>query len=140
MPTARDVSVMPVQFAGEDVPQERRVRNRSGSLRAGSICEVELGATWDHTRRPPQRRPGAYVRCEVTRLEGALVYVRRVDANVATACRCYEGWACEDHPDQPLNHDGCDGAGRQCLNPHCPWWRGPSPAALNISLNSTKPS
>jgi hypothetical protein len=46
-------------------------------------------------------------------------------------CSCREGWICEDHPPQPLGHDDCAGAGMRCLNPDCPWWRGPAPAALD---------
>ena len=29
--------------------------------------------------------------------------------------RCQDtGWVCEEHPDKPLNHDGCQGAGEPC--------------------------
>jgi hypothetical protein len=45
-------------------------------------------------------------------------------------CQCWSGWICEDHPDRPVDHDGCGGAGKRCDNPDCPWWKGPSPAAL----------
>jgi hypothetical protein len=24
------------------------------------------------------------------------------------------GWVCEDHPDRPWEHDGCEGAGAPC--------------------------
>jgi hypothetical protein len=34
-------------------------------------------------------------------------------------CSCAEGWVCEDHPDQPYEHDGCVGAGMLCQNPDC---------------------
>jgi hypothetical protein len=36
-----------------------------------------------------------------------------------TKCRCYNGWVCEDHPDQPWNHRGCGAAGELCKNPRC---------------------
>lgn len=35
-------------------------------------------------------------------------------------CPCVDGWVCEDHPAEPMNHDGCGGAGAPCLNPACP--------------------
>jgi hypothetical protein len=29
------------------------------------------------------------------------------------------GWLCEEHPDKPMGHDGCGGAGMACVcNPH----------------------
>jgi hypothetical protein len=34
-------------------------------------------------------------------------------------CRCYKGWVCEDHPEQPWEHDGCGAAGELCKNPKC---------------------
>jgi hypothetical protein len=34
-------------------------------------------------------------------------------------CDCDHRWVCEDHPDRPTGHDGCDGAGSQCPNPQC---------------------
>src|SRR4029453_1555763 len=34
-------------------------------------------------------------------------------------CSCYRGWVCEDHPDQPWEHDGCGAAGELCKNPNC---------------------
>jgi hypothetical protein len=46
-------------------------------------------------------------------------------------CHCVAGWICEEHPDMPHEHEGCDGAGKPCENPACPWWKGPKPAALN---------
>ena len=46
------------------------------------------------------------------------------------ACHCLSGWVCEIHPDQPWPHSLCRGAGAQCPDPDCPWWRGSSPAAL----------
>jgi hypothetical protein len=35
----------------------------------------------------------------------------------ATACPVCLGarWVCEDHPDQPWEHDGCGGAGAACV-------------------------
>jgi hypothetical protein len=74
--SVRDFSVMPVQFDTEDVAVERRVKNRSGSLRVGVLCDVEVGASWNHQCIPPRRRAGRYVLCQVTRTEGALVHVR----------------------------------------------------------------
>jgi hypothetical protein len=38
-----------------------------------------------------------------------------------TCGRCADGWVCEDHPDQPHGHDGCDGAGEPCPNLQCPY-------------------
>jgi hypothetical protein len=49
------------------------------------------------------------------------------------SCYCAEGWICEAHPERPWPHDDCSGPGMQCLNPDCPWWRGPRPAALDTS-------
>jgi hypothetical protein len=34
-------------------------------------------------------------------------------------CPCADGWVCEDHPDQPPQHDGCGAAGMLCHNPDC---------------------
>jgi hypothetical protein len=42
--------------------------------------------------------------------------------------RCAQGWVCEAHPDRPWPHEDC--AGVPCPSMHCPWWRGPIPAAL----------
>jgi hypothetical protein len=36
-------------------------------------------------------------------------------------------------PDRPWPHDDCPGPGVQCGNPACPWWKGPTPAALDTS-------
>lgn len=36
--------------------------------------------------------------------------------------RCLgRGFMCEDHPDQPMDHDGCRGAGVPCEEPGCPF-------------------
>ena len=32
---------------------------------------------------------------------------------------CFYRWVCEDHPDQPWEHDGCGAAGELCTNPQC---------------------
>jgi hypothetical protein len=55
-------------------------------------------------------------------------------------CHCDRGWVCEDHPDRPKGHDGCDGAGSQCPNPQCPWWADNPPRArqLDRTLASTR--
>jgi hypothetical protein len=35
-------------------------------------------------------------------------------------CACANtGWVCESHPDKPVGHDDCGGAGQYCLNPKC---------------------
>ena len=47
------------------------------------------------------------------------------------SCHCREGWICEAHSDQAWPHDDCAGPGTRCDNPDCPYWRGPSPVALN---------
>lgn len=52
-------------------------------------------------------------------------------------CRCAADWVCESHPDRPWEHDGCGGAGVQCPNQDCPWWKGPMPAALNTDIGET---
>ena len=32
-----------------------------------------------------------------------------------TCTRCNDtGWVCEEHPDKPMDHDGCLGAGEPC--------------------------
>jgi hypothetical protein len=33
--------------------------------------------------------------------------------------KCADGWICEDHPDQPMGHVHCGGAGMPCQNPAC---------------------
>lgn len=139
--TARDFSVMPVQVEGEPKPIERAVRSAGETFQVGSVCTVEFGATWATIRERQVRVDGQWFRCQIIRHEGAIVHVRllpdvrlstpvRSDAPAA-ACVCDEGWVCEDHPDQPLNHDGCGGAGMKCDNRRCEWWRGDSPRALN---------
>jgi hypothetical protein len=30
---------------------------------------------------------------------------------IETVCLCHNGWICEDHPDRPRGHDGCDAVG-----------------------------
>ena len=35
--------------------------------------------------------------------------------------RCDEGWLCEEHPDQPYGHEGCEGTAMQCDAPGCKW-------------------
>lgn len=132
--TARDFSVMPVQVDGEPKPVERAVRSSGQSFQKGSLCVVEFGATWATVGGRQVRVDGQWFRCEIVRHEGAIVHVRllpdvrlsspaRTDVT-AVACACDEGWVCEDHPDRPLNHDGCGGAGRKCDNPDCRWWGG----------------
>lgn len=78
--TARDFSVMPTVIEGldePDLPFERRVRNTSGSLKAGSICDVEIGARWLHPKHGPSKRlPGVYRSAIVTKTIGALVHLR----------------------------------------------------------------
>jgi hypothetical protein len=35
-----------------------------------------------------------------------------------TCARCHDThWTCEEHPDKPMGHDGCKGAGDPC--PDC---------------------
>lgn len=46
-------------------------------------------------------------------------------------CHCLHGWICEAHQDRPWPHDDCSGASAPCDNFDCPWWKGPSPAALS---------
>jgi hypothetical protein len=48
-------------------------------------------------------------------------------------CHCLQGFVCEEHPDQPEGHDGCDWPGTQCRNPECPYWQGNRPSALDLS-------
>jgi transposase len=38
-----------------------------------------------------------------------------------TCGSCNDGWICEDHPDQPMGHEHCGGAGMPCQNPACPY-------------------
>jgi hypothetical protein len=55
---------------------------------------------------------------------------------MAMDCRCDgRGWCCEDHPNEPEGHDGCDGAGVQCSNPECPWWVDDPPRALKLDVS-----
>jgi hypothetical protein len=82
-------------------------------------------------------RRGGRVDVESTRrrtLEGALDFAARIEAsNVhegwrrltdAACSRCVDGWLCEVHIDQPMNHQlkskECGGAGVPCSNPRCP--------------------
>jgi hypothetical protein len=40
---------------------------------------------------------------------------------VASCGECEDGWICEEHPDQPMGHEHCSGAGMPCQNPKCPY-------------------
>ena len=40
-------------------------------------------------------------------------------AKKPTKCSCLKGWVCEDHPNQPWGHRGCQAAGELCTNPQC---------------------
>jgi hypothetical protein len=40
-------------------------------------------------------------------------------AKKPTKCSCLNGWVCEDHPNQPWGHRGCQAAGELCTNPQC---------------------
>jgi hypothetical protein len=55
----------------------------------------------------------------VTAQEEAAAIVAAVHA-IAACTRCAgTGWVCEAHPDKPMEHDGCTGAGEPC-----PWSSG----------------
>lgn len=42
-------------------------------------------------------------------------------------------WVCEDHPDKPMNHDGCKGAGVPCAcNPMAANYRRDITEAPNV--------
>jgi hypothetical protein len=43
-----------------------------------------------------------------------------------------EGWVCERHPDRPVDHDDCDGAGMPC--PRCNGSDPPRPPRGFVSL------
>src|SRR4029434_722665 len=45
--------------------------------------------------------------------------VRKRGAKKPAKCPCLKGWVCEDHPNQPWGHDGCEAAGELCKNPRC---------------------
>ena len=131
MSTARDFSVMPVQVEGEPKPIETPVRSSADSFRVGSRCHVEFGARWATIGTRQERVDGQWFQCEILRHEGAIVHVRllpdvRLSSPTLTdiqsaACVCDDGWVCEEHPDHPLNHDNCVGAGMPCDNPQCIW-------------------
>ena len=40
-------------------------------------------------------------------------------AKKPTKCPCFKGWVCEDHPNQPWGHKGCEASGELCRNPQC---------------------
>lgn len=110
-------------------------------LQVGCRVWIEFGVAWAEIQGKKVRVPGQWRLCEI--LPGpagtsADVHVRlspslKAEQPPPIKCRCDQGWVCEDHPDLPLDHDGCDGAGRRCLNPECPWWRTPKLAALELS-------
>jgi hypothetical protein len=54
-----------------------------------------------------------------------------------SAC-CNQGWVCEPHR-QPSPYAGWNRAGDPCDNPECPWWKGPSSAALQLDRSFIKP-
>lgn len=120
----RDYSVMPVLVLGQErVSLARPVRNRTGSTQPGTIVDVEFGVTWDTSAGKTERIDGTWRQCRIVRVVHSELIVELLDAQRTTlvVCRCNEGWLCEDHPDQPLNHDDCGGAGMPCDNPECPW-------------------
>src|SRR5687767_9789140 len=43
----------------------------------------------------------------------------RADTAAHSCGHCADGWICEDHPEQPMGHAGCDGAGMPCDNAAC---------------------
>jgi hypothetical protein len=44
--------------------------------------------------------------------------VCETDRAAMTCARCHDThWTCEEHPDKPMGHDGCKGAGDPC--PDC---------------------
>jgi len=43
----------------------------------------------------------------------------RQDKRETAECSCNHGWVCEEHSDQPWEHDNCGGAGERCKNPNC---------------------
>jgi hypothetical protein len=45
--------------------------------------------------------------------------MKRHRAKKPTKCPCLKGWVCEDHPNQPWKHRGCEAAGELCKNPRC---------------------
>src|SRR6266481_6768015 len=44
---------------------------------------------------------------------------RRKKTRPRTKCRCYNGWVCANHPNQPWGHSSCEAAGDLCTNPRC---------------------
>lgn len=138
-------SVRNVTIEGDHVTYMCEVRALPGSgLRVGDICWVEFGAYWTEIGDTKTRHAGQWRECEVLRGPAgtsADVHVRLVPLlrQVAPPCRCLAGWICEDHPDQPLDHDDCGGAGMRCDNPECPWWQGPNPAAMDLASELKKP-
>jgi hypothetical protein len=77
--TARTFSIMPVRYGSEPKAIERPVHSLEGSLRVGSRCLVEFGGTWAYRGREPIRMPGAWYRCRVVALAGAIVHVALTD-------------------------------------------------------------
>ena len=112
-------------------------------LQVGCRVWIEFGVAWAEIQGEKVRVPGQWRLCEIQpgpAGTSADVHVRVPPLEWPTTCQCYQGWVCEDHPEQPLNHDDCRGAGRQCLNPNCPWWAGPKPAALDLESEMKPPS
>jgi len=62
-----------------------------------------------------------------------------IERDAPLFCRCEQGWICEEHPDKPYPDDNCTGPGTQCDNPECPWWKGPSAAALRMDHSYIRP-
>jgi hypothetical protein len=142
--SARDFSVMPVLVVEQEhVSLPRAVRHTGGSVRAGDRVDVEFGACWGEGRHGLTKVPGQWRACVVVRVVHSELHVEIAPAlRQVPVCHCDEGWVCEAHPDQPLGHDDCGGAGMQCTNPDCPWWKGAAPAAMNnwdtIHASTTK--
>ena len=51
-----------------------------------------------------------------------------------TCGKCFEGWVCERHPNQPWPHDECEGPGVPCTNPVCPYRIDLRPVATRTGL------
>jgi hypothetical protein len=74
-----DFSLMSVQFDTDDLPVARRVK-QGHALRAGQLCEVEIGATLGLDTETPQHQPGVYMLCIVERVEPDILHVRLVSS------------------------------------------------------------
>ena len=92
-----------------------RVRGRISIVRPWTNREDSDLLDFDDNRRPLEEAARHLQRA----VADCTARLEQLKARaIATQCACGDtGWVCEEHPGQPMVHDGCGGAGGPC--PKC---------------------